>query len=285
MKMPGKPPILVPVLPADPRFFFLFPSAQLVCCSDPSCRPEVRLHPTGNLPLPTLILTIILTLSPPLLSTLTSPVFPPPLPFPFNRLPGSRLCLLNGLSLSPPGTCSLRFLLLSLVKRESKVGARRSLTILLRFCLVCLGVAAEGAVGAAGRDAGGATLGRGDGAALGGREGGAGVPFAVLVRILSLGAGRGMGDAMAGGVATALGKAIGAGVGFAAGGAEMTGGTGRGTGVRAAGAGVAGFEGGATAFAGCMSGTSGVDERVSVLASTGSGAGEAFLDGSIGEGE
>lgn len=86
-----------------------------------------------NFPFPKLILTSNL---PPLLSTLTSPLFftPLPLPLPFRSPLGSRLCLLLGRSLS--STASFRFL----VKRARSSGRSASLTILL-FFLDSLGVA------------------------------------------------------------------------------------------------------------------------------------------------
>lgn len=237
-------------------------------------------HSAGNAPLPTLILISKRGLSPPEdFSTVTSPLLPP-LP-PFNTPFGSKLCLLNGLSSAPPTPSNLRFLLLpSLLggKRAKRLGARRNLTILLLdLDFFSLGVAEAGG-GADGRDddAEGATLGRGEGAALG-RGDGAAEPLAVLVLILSFGAGRGMGDAIAGGVATKAGTLSGAGVGRAETVADAGGGIGVCT---TPGAGVADLF-----FGCCMSGTSGVDARDSVLTTTGEGAGEAFVEGSTGDGE
>lgn len=96
----------------------------------------------------------------------------------------------------------MRFLV-SPVKRERRRGASRSLTILLRFCLM-MGRATGPGTDAVGRG-GGTTVGRGEGAALGRGEGAAldGLevtvePLAVFVLILSLGAGRGTGDDMVG---------------------------------------------------------------------------------------
>jgi len=95
----------------------------------------------------------------------------------------------------------LRFLLSPGVKPERSLEGRRSLTILLLFCLITGLAIDDDVVGTAGRDGGGTLLGRGDGAALGRGEGaalegldGTVEPDAVLVLILSLGAGRGTGD-------------------------------------------------------------------------------------------
>lgn len=238
-----------------------------------------------NLPLPNFILISIFGRSPSTLRISTSPFFPFlfELPAPF----GSRLCLLNGLS-SLLDACNFRFLPASFLKRESTAGARRNLTILLRFFDGLEAAVADADKDAvpAGRGAGGAMLGFGDGAALDGRDIGAGAPLAVFVLILSLGAGSGIGDAMAGGVAVALGGAIGAGAGRAeAFAVEIGGFVGRGTGVLIMGAGVACLEGGAEAFLGCISGTSGVDERVSVLTSAVWGAGEARIEDDIDAGD
>jgi len=95
----------------------------------------------------------------------------------------------------------LRFLLSPGVKPERSLEGRRSLTILLLFCLITGLAIDDDGVETAGRDGGGTLLGRGDGAALGRGEGaalegldGTVEPDAVLVLILSLGAGRGTGD-------------------------------------------------------------------------------------------
>lgn len=288
---------------------FLSTIAQIARRILHTCNPYVRTndgvihqvppsHRIGSFALPTFILTINLGRSPPDLSTRTSPFFPLALA---DELLGSVLGLLNGLSLSP--FCSFRFLLPSLAKRARRLGARRSLTILLLFCF--LGVDAVGTVG---RD-GGATLGRGDGAALGrgdgtalgrgegaafgrgegaalGRGDGAAEPFAVFVLILSFGIGRGMGDGIAGGVAIEAGILIGRGAGRAGTGFATTAGTlGRGTGVGAVGAGVATFLGGCIDGC-CIRGTSGVDARESgSLFTIGDGTGEGLVETGAGDGE
>lgn len=217
------------------------------------------------------------------------------MPFPFVKDPVSKLCLLDGRSSSPFPVASLRFLLSE--KAASALGGRRSLTILVLFCLeICFVIGAGVAAAAAGRDCGttlgrgeGPALGRGDGAVLEGLEGTL-APLAVFVRIFGFGAGGGTGDDMAGSVFIGL-EILTVGFGFAwAGsaeaGVETLGGTngvlvtdvaagadagvaafGIGAGVAfGVGAGVAAFgvgAGGATTFFGCIKGTSGVDARES----------------------
>jgi hypothetical protein len=123
----------------------------------------LKLNPAysiGNLPLPTFIFTTNLFRSspPPLLSIFTNPFFP--------LVPGSRLCLLLGLSSS---TCN--FLFLSFVNLANNSGRSANLTTLLLFCFGGLGVADAG-VGAL-MVGTGLALGRGEGAALGRGDGAA----------------------------------------------------------------------------------------------------------------
>jgi len=203
-----------------------------------------RFFSPGKLAFPTFIFSSSLGPLLPPLSTLTRPLLAVPLPF--DILLGSKLCRFDGLSSSPFPVTILRFLFSPARKPASLLGAIRSLTILLLFCLIT-GLATDAGLVAAGRDGAGAALGRGEGAALGRGDGaalegldGTVEPEAVLVLILSLGAGRGTGDAIAGGVAIAFGTLMTAGVGFAWAGAGAGVGTlGGGTGVLVTGAGAA----------------------------------------------
>ena len=236
-------------------------------------KPHSSLYAAGKFAVPTRIFTISFGLSPLCLSTRTSPVFSLPFDTPF----GSTLGLLKGRSSSL--AWSFLFLLPSAIKRARSRGARRSLTILVLLGLDGLGVAglgvdaADDVAAGVGRGAG-VLPGRGEGAALGRGEG----TDVVFVLILSLGAGRGIGEATAEGVVTDEALLTVPGIGLAAA-------TGGGTGTAAAAAAVAGFAFSLGGAAGCMSGISGVEARDSVLMSSGGGAGDACTDGCTGKGE
>lgn len=241
---------------------------------------------------------------PPLLSTLTSPLFDDALPLRFRRPLGSRLCLLLGLSLS--SDASFRFLL----NRARSSGRNASLTILLFFLddlgvaaarvtedaedvgvgaliviPVCLGVGREdGAADGRGEFAAegwgeGAAEGRGDGAADGRGDDADAGPTLVLILSLVVVVGRGIGELIAGGVEIPVGILTAAGVGR---GGAAAGGGGAGTGVWTTGAGVAGLDGGATTGGDEICGVAVLD---SGFDADGVGAGVAFVDSGIGCGE